>query len=133
MEGILRNDVPVAIQDENIEVRLQEVGDMTVSFIRLKKGTDLSEAVKGLPGDLCPCPHWGYMLKGRLKMRTAHGDEVYEAGQAFYWSPGHVPIALEDCEYVDFSPTDEFAVVIRHLTGGQVELPLRQVGSHVAH
>ena len=52
MEGILRNDVPVAIQDENIEVRLQEVGDMTVSFIRLKKGTDLSEAVKGLPGDL---------------------------------------------------------------------------------
>ena len=28
-----------------------------------------------------------------------------EAGQAFYWSPGHAPMALEDSEYVEFSPT----------------------------
>ena len=51
-------------------------------------------------------------------MKTRHGDDVYEAGQAFYWPPGHAPRALEDCEYLDFSPTQEFGVVIRHLTGG---------------
>jgi hypothetical protein len=110
--------VPVAIKDDNIELRMSEVGDMTVSFIRLKEGTDLSPALVGLPDDLCPCPHWGYMLEGRLQMRTKHGDEVYESGQAFYWPPGHAPVALTDCAYVDYSPTAEFAEVIRHISGG---------------
>jgi hypothetical protein len=119
MPAINREDVPIAIQDDNVELRMSEVGDMTVSCIRLKKGTDLGPALVGLPDDLCPCPHWGYMLSGRLKMRTKQGDEIYEAGSAFYWSPGHAPVALEDCEYVDFSPTAEFAEVIRHISGGQ--------------
>ncbi|MGA5565298.1 hypothetical protein ACPCUV_29585 [Streptomyces platensis] len=48
-------------------------------------------------------------------MRTAGEDEIYEAGQAFYWAPGHAPEALEDCEYVDFSPTKEFSEVVDHL------------------
>ncbi len=118
MGAIKRDDVPVAIKDDNVEVRLSEVGDMTVSFIRFRQGADLGPALAGLPDDLCPCPHWGYMFRGRLKMKTRHGDEVYEAGQAFYWPPGHAPSALEDCEYLDFSPTQEFGAVIRHITGG---------------
>ncbi|WP_328347520.1 hypothetical protein [Streptomyces violaceus] len=48
-------------------------------------------------------------------MVTKDGEEVYEAGQAFYWPPGHAPVALEDCEYVD-SPADEFTAVIDHIT-----------------
>ena len=83
----------------------------------LAKGIDLAPALHGLPSDLCPCPHWGYMLKGRLRMKTAEGDQVFEAGDAFYWGPGHAPEALEDCEYVDFSPTAEFEPVLDHLTG----------------
>ena len=57
MGVINRDDVPVVIKDDNVEVRLSEVGDMTVSFIRFKKGTDLGPALAGLPDDLCPCPH----------------------------------------------------------------------------
>jgi quercetin dioxygenase-like cupin family protein len=94
------------------------VGELTVGFVQIQKGTDLGPALVGLPGDLCQCPHWGHMLKGRVMMRTEGGEEIYEAGQVFYWSPGHAPVALEDSEYVDFSPTDEFGKVIRHLTGG---------------
>jgi hypothetical protein len=60
------------------------------------------------------------MRSGRLEMRTTNGDEVYEADQPFYWSPGHAPLALEDCEYVDFSPTEEFKHVIAHITGQSV-------------
>ncbi|MFG2715340.1 hypothetical protein ACGFX2_32990 [Streptomyces goshikiensis] len=56
------------------------------------------------------------LLKGRLKMVTKGGEEVYEAGQAFYWAPGHAPVAVEDCEYVDFSPSDDFTAVINHIT-----------------
>jgi hypothetical protein len=90
---------------------------MTVAFVHLPAGTDLAPALAGLPGDLCPCPHWGYLLGGRMEMRTKDGAEVYEAGQAFYWSPGHAPRALEDTDYVDFSPTSEFNAVIAHITG----------------
>jgi hypothetical protein len=118
MRALRAGDVPVEIKDDNVEVRMTEVGQMTVSFIRLSKGTDLSPALAGLPDDLCPCPHWGYMLEGRLSMRTATGEQTYQAGQAFYWAPGHAPAALEDCAYVDFSPTQEFAAVIRHIQGG---------------
>ena len=56
------------------------------------------------------------MLEGRLLMRVPGGDQTYEAGQAFYWAPGHAPFALTDCAYVDFSPTEEFNAVITHLT-----------------
>ena len=76
MQSMTANDVPVAMKDENVEVRMAEVGDMTVSFIRLAAGTDLGPALVGLDGDLCPCPHWGYMLEGTLQLRTALGDHT---------------------------------------------------------
>ncbi|MEU8843935.1 hypothetical protein AB0D97_33275 [Streptomyces roseus] len=116
MTAMTRQDTPVAIEGDGVEVRTHEIGgDLSVGFVRLPQGADLRPAVKGLPDDLCPCPHWGYMLKGRLKMATKDGEEVYEAGQAFYWPAGHAPVALEDCEYVDFSPTDAFMSVIKHI------------------
>ena len=114
MGVIDRENVPITIQGDGVELRTAEVGEMTVAFVKLRAGTDLSPAVKGLPGDLCPCPHWGYMVKGRVMMQTKDGEQ---AGQPFYWSPGHAPMALEDSEYVDFSPPEEFATVIRHIKG----------------
>jgi hypothetical protein len=48
-------------------------------------------------------------------MWAKDGEHVYEAGNAFYWAPGHAPEALEDCDYVDFSPTQEFNQVINHI------------------
>jgi hypothetical protein len=119
MRAVAQADAPVAIEGGGVELRMQEVGGgMTTAFVRLPKGADLRPAVVGLPDDLCQCPHWGYLLKGRMKMHTRDGEEVYEAGQAFYWAPGHAPEALEDTEYVDFSPTRDFAKVIEHIQGG---------------
>ncbi|MFJ6796092.1 hypothetical protein [Streptomyces sp. NPDC091268] len=114
--AITRDEAPVALSGGGVELRMQEIGgDLTVAFVRLPEGADLTDAMKGQPDDMCPCPHWGYLQKGRLKMRTASGDEVYEAGQAFYWASGHVPVALTDVEYVDFSPSREFREVIDHV------------------
>lgn len=117
MRSIESADVPVVIADDAVELRMAEVGEMSVSFISLKAGADLSPALVGLADDLCPCPHWGYMLEGTLGMHTADGDQEYHAGQAFYWAPGHAPFAVTDCRYVDFSPTKAFAEVIAHITG----------------
>ena len=116
MTGISRQDAPVAVEATGIELRVQEIGgEMSAGFVRLAAGTDLRGALKGLPEDLCQCPHWGYLLSGRLKMHTPDGEYVYRAGESFYWPPGHAPQALEDCEYVDFSPTKEFAEVLNHV------------------
>ncbi|MFG2982144.1 hypothetical protein ACGFYQ_12945 [Streptomyces sp. NPDC048258] len=119
MTATTREDTPVAIEGGGVELRTREIGgDMSVAFVRFPAGTDMGPALKGLrPDGLCPCPHWGHLVKGRLKMRTPDGDEIYEAGQVFYWPPGHTPVALEDCEYIDFSPTEAFTEVIDHIKG----------------
>ena len=117
MRSLTPDNVPVALKDDNVEVRIVEVGEMTAGLFRLRAGTDLGPALAGLEGDRCPCPHWGYMIEGSLVMRTADGEQTYRAGEAFYWAPGHVPVATEDCSYVDFSPTAEFMAVISHIQG----------------
>ena len=118
MIALNSDEMPVAIEAEGLEVGMTEVGEMTVSFIRLDVGTDLGPALVGLDGDLCPLSALGHMLNGTLRMRTADGDHTYSAGQAvYYWAPGHAPLAETDCAYVDFSPTEQFARVIRHITG----------------
>ena len=118
MRSIKREDVPVVIEGNGVELRVRDEDGISVGFVRLPAGADLRPAVTGLPGDLCPCPHWGYMLKGRVRMHTATGHQDFVAGEAFYWAPGHAPEAIEDSEYVDFSPTEEFRPVLDHLTSG---------------
>lgn len=117
MQVIEREQMQVRIQGDGVDFRTLEVGGQTMAWVVLPKGANLQPALKGLPGDACQCPHWGVMIKGRLLMRTADGEAVYSAGQPFYWGPGHAPEALEDCEYIDISPTDQLETVIAHVTG----------------
>jgi hypothetical protein len=117
MRAISRQDAPVAVADSGVEVRVLDQAGMMVGFVRLPAGAGLRPATAGLPDDLCPCPHWGYMLRGRVRMHTTTGHQDFGAGEAFYWAPGHAPEALEDSEYVDFSPTPEFQRVLDHITG----------------
>jgi hypothetical protein len=58
------------------------------------------------------------MIKGKPRMKTKDGSREFDAGEAFYWAPGHVPQALEDTEYVDVTPINEVETVIAHLTSG---------------
>jgi hypothetical protein len=64
--------------------------------------------LKGAPDDRCQCPHWGYVIKGRMTFRYADREEIFEAGDAWYTPPGHVPIKHEPgTEVVMFSPAAE--------------------------
>jgi hypothetical protein len=121
MRAIARTDMPMAIEGDGVEFRAEEVGGNTLAWVRLPAGADLRPGLEGLPGGLCQCPHWGYMIAGRLVMHTADGDHTYRAGEAFYWAPGHAPEAVEDCEYVDVSPSAELDTVVRHLQGGSAQ------------
>ena len=81
-----------------------------MNFLSIRQPMDLAPLLKGLPGDSCQCPHWGYLFKGQLTVRYADHEETIEAGDAFYMSPGHVPTGAAGSEFVQFSPSDELRV-----------------------
>jgi len=94
-----------------VEDRHEDVDGYTVTFASFSADIDGTPLLKGLPGDSCSCPHWGYVLKGRVTYRFADHEEVFEAGDAFYSPPGHVPLADAGSELVQFSPADELLAV----------------------
>jgi hypothetical protein len=85
--------------------------DYTVDFVTVRQGHSLAEMLRGLPGDSCPCPHWGYLFAGKITVTYADRAEVFEAGDAFYMAPGHVPAAETGSEFVQFSPAAQLADV----------------------
>jgi hypothetical protein len=94
-------------------------GGYTVGFETYTADADLTPLFAGLPDDRCPCAHWGYVIKGKLPFKTAHGEETFETGDAYYVGPGHTPILYAGTEVVEFSPTpvlqDTLAVVEKNM------------------
>jgi mannose-6-phosphate isomerase-like protein (cupin superfamily) len=91
--------------------RASELEGYTVNFVSIKQSHDLAPMLAGLPTGKCTCPHWGYVLKGRVIVRYDDREEVLEAGDAFYMPPGHAPEAEEGTELIQFSPAAELAAV----------------------
>src|ERR671936_2585898 len=88
-----------------------ELDGYTVSFTTVLEDIDATPLMKGLPDDRCPCPHWGYVFKGRVTYTFADREEVHEAGDAFYVDGGHLQRAEAGTEYLQFSPADELRKV----------------------
>jgi hypothetical protein len=94
-----------------VENRHEDVEGYTINFVAIRQRMDLAPMLRGLPDDRCPCPHWGYVFKGRLTLTYADRVEVFEGGDAFYVPPGHTPIADADTEFVQFSPAETLSEV----------------------
>jgi hypothetical protein len=94
---------------EVAEDRSCELDDYTVNFVTIRQSHDLAPMLAVLPDGLCHCPHWGVISKGRITVTYPDREETYEAGDAFYMTPGHTPAAEEGTEFVMFSPTDLLA------------------------
>jgi hypothetical protein len=114
--GLDLDRLPVVVDQGEVEIRAREAGELTISRVKLRRGHDARPLFNGLPGDLCQCPHWGYIIKGRLRVWTADGASEFQQGQAFYWPPGHAPEALEDSEFLEISPTRQLQALYEHLT-----------------
>jgi hypothetical protein len=99
------------------------VDDYTVNFVTIRQEYSLAELLRGLPGDSCPCPHWGYLFAGKITVTYADRVEFYQAGDAFLMSPGHVPAAAAGTEFVQFSPTDHLNLVHAHMTATARSMP----------
>lgn len=120
---IAKEDVDVQLKIPGAVVRQQQ-GFGNVSgfemisgeYFSLAAGVDTTPLFEGLEGNLCQCPHWGYMLAGRLMTTDATGAlETVEAGDLFYWPPGHNVSVDVAAEIVMFSPQREHSQVIAHM------------------
>ncbi len=100
-------DLPVVFEDGKSNARYMEWGDLDVGWETWQAGRDATAMFLALPEGRCSIPHWGYLIKGRIRMKYGDQEEVINAGEVFYMQPGHVPIAEEDSELVTFSPKGE--------------------------
>jgi hypothetical protein len=91
-------------------------GTMSGEYFTLSAGVDTTPLFQGLEGDLCQCPHWGYVLRGQITTTDAKGvRETVHASDLFYWPPGHNVMVDADAEIVMFSPQREHSHVIQHM------------------
>ncbi|MEJ2538961.1 MAG: cupin domain-containing protein [Gemmatimonadota bacterium] len=126
---VSKDDVEVRMEIPGAVIRQQrEFGHMTgfekVSgeYFSLSAGVDTTPLFEGLEGDLCQCPHWGFVLRGRITTTDARGvEETVHANDLFYWPGGHNVRVDEDADIVMFSPQREHTLVIDHM--------IRKVGS----
>jgi hypothetical protein len=86
-------------------IRGSNWGDLCSTVVSMPAGTDARPLFKGLPDDRCPVPHWGYVIKGRIRIIHADREEVLRAGDLYYLPSGHTAVVEEDYESVEFSPT----------------------------
>lgn len=107
MPKLNKRDAADVMKLDGYEGHFGALGDYTIGFETYTADADLAELFKGLPDDRCQCPHWGVVLKGKVKFTGDDGDTVIEAGEAYYMPPGHLPYLYEGTEVIEFSPTDQ--------------------------
>ena len=116
MPKVSRTSASQANEYGPISERRDDLEGTAVQFLTANQDVDGTPLMKGLPGDRCSSPHWGYVFKGRLTFDCGDHEETFEAGDAFYVGPGHIPTSSEPgTEYLQFSPADEVEVVSENM------------------
>ena len=120
---ILKDDIEVKMSIPGAVIRQKTdfgdatgLGKISGEYFSLSAGVDTTPLFMGLEGNLCQCPHWGYLISGQLTTTDAGGiEENVNAKELFYWPSGHNVKVNEDAEIVMFSPQQEHTHVINHM------------------
>ncbi|MDS0478586.1 hypothetical protein [Natrinema sp. 1APR25-10V2] len=88
--------------------REAEWGEMRVGFETYLQDFDDAPLLKGLPNDRCQCPHWGYLLSGRMIVRYEDREEAVKAGDVYYMAPDHTIAVDAGTVLIEFSPKEKF-------------------------
>jgi hypothetical protein len=120
---VTKDDVDVRMQIPGALIRQRtEFGDasglgkISGEYFTLAAGVDTTPLFHGLEGNLCQCPHWGFVLRGQITTTDARGaKETVQQNDLFYWPPGHNVKVDADAEIVMFSPQREHTHVIDHM------------------
>jgi hypothetical protein len=120
---VAKEDVDVKMEIPGAVIRQQTdfgdatgLGKISAEYFSFAAGIDTTPLFQGLEGNLCQCPHWGFVLRGRITTTDADGvQETVNANDLFYWPPGHNVKVDSDAEIVMFSPQHEHSHVIKHV------------------
>lgn len=120
---ILKDDIEVKMEIPGAIIRQKSnfgdatgLGKISAEYFSLSAGVDTTPLFIGLEGNLCQCPHWGYLISGELTTTDANGkEENVGSKELFYWPPGHNVKVNADAEIVMFSPQKEHTNVINHM------------------
>src|SRR5688500_15332686 len=101
-----KDEVDVKMEIPGAVVRQRtDVGAMTdaaligAQYFTLSAGVDTTPLFHGLEGNLCQCPHWGFVLSGQITTTDANGaQETVNTNDLFYWPPGHTVKVDADAE-----------------------------------
>lgn len=118
-----KNDVPTKIDVPGAKARqavdfgdVAGYGPLAAEYFSLGAGTDIAPLLKGLDGDACHAPHWGFMISGEVVVTFNSGEEETTVGDdLFYWPPGHSVRVVKDAEVILFSPQAEHIAVMDHM------------------
>jgi mannose-6-phosphate isomerase-like protein (cupin superfamily) len=102
-----KKDLPKTMETSDMVMQEAEWGDLHVEIDTFHKKMDVTPLLKGLPNNMCQCPHWGYVLKGRMHVKYKDHEEVVNAGDAYYLPAGHSAIFEAGSEVLEFSQKDK--------------------------
>ncbi len=75
---IAKSDVPERMNVPGAIVRhatgdASRYGTMAAEYFTLGPGPDIAPLLKGLEGDLCQSPHWGFLPEGEITVTYSDG------------------------------------------------------------
>ncbi|AWK71122.1 hypothetical protein CBI38_05575 [Rhodococcus oxybenzonivorans] len=84
-------------------------GDLEVGYTTTAGPRDCTEMYRagGLPGGVCMCPHYGYVLAGAITAcypNTGWEDEVVTVGEVYFFPAGHILKYTEPTTHLEFNP-----------------------------
>lgn len=120
---IAKDDIDVKMEIPGAVIRQQTdfgdatgLGKISGEYFSLSKGVDTTPLFMGLEGDMCQCPHWGFVISGQLTTTDGKGvEETVNEKDLFYWPSGHNVKVNVDAEIIMFSPQKEHSHVINHM------------------
>jgi len=113
----VKMEIPGAVLRQKVDFGdASGFGKISGEYFSLAAGVDTTPLFVGLEGGVCDCPHWGFVVRGRLTTTSARGEkETVNADDLFYWPPGHNVSVEADADIVMFSPQREHTHVIDHM------------------
>jgi hypothetical protein len=113
-DGLAWEDLTPELEGPGVGIRRMDEGGLAICLIRLEEGSRTDPLFAGLPDDRCQCAHWGYIIGGTMRVQGASGARDFEAGETYYWAPGHNLEAVTDAEYVEITRSQDYDALMAH-------------------
>ncbi len=113
----VKMEIPGAVARQKTEFgSVKGFDKISGEYFSLSAGVDTTPLFEGLEGNACQCPHWGFVVRGRITTTDANGvAETVNTNDLFYWPPGHNVRVESDADIIMFSPQREHTLVIDHM------------------